>query len=521
MSPRAYSFLPALFGIHQRLLMMAWLGIVGSPLLADDHEKTGSSDSVGQLLICYCSDCHAGPTPEANILLDQPLQTLGTASHMARMERALKAVQSGQMPPEEVVDLGSAERLALSGEIKALLFQSATAARRLRPSAGNRRMTRDEYNFTMQQLFGINAEFSDLLPADALSADGYRNDIDRTALSSFHLEAYLASARRAVQRYVQLDSAKREKRSLSAEDLRYAIEFEDLYYSTADRYQGLERAPRPMSLDEFRASRQLSIDKPPRFTDPLSPRLPGAYSDDEMLRAAIPKLHQQYVAYPERLPVGELIVRVRAAGTPDRFGRFPMMRVEAGITLGDGCSIDSRSLGVREVRAALDQPATYEFRFRLEDLPAKGDLKNDDWVDRLSIFDLSQIFISNTTPDSEAIFARGRGAYATPKKGSEAIAESLDTMRERQTCFLYLDRLEVEMLPGVGKGNQSDRWQLAAHSESTEATPANSAVPTLRKQLRDFMSQAFRRPVSEQEVASKLGLFQRFREQGMSPQESL
>ncbi|MEM8733206.1 MAG: DUF1592 domain-containing protein, partial [Planctomycetota bacterium] len=63
--------------------------------------------------------------------------------------------------------------------------------------------------------------------------------------------------------------------------------------------------------------------------------------------------------------------------------------------------------------------------------------------------------------------------------------------------------------------------QLSAHSESTEATPANSAVPTLRKQLRDFMSQAFRRPASEQEVTSKLGLFQGFREQGMSPQESL
>lgn len=444
---------------------------------------------------------------------------------MRLIERALDAVQSGQMPPEDAVELTADERQALVRELQDILTQSATTSRQSWAASRNRRLTRDEYNYTMQHIFGIDAEFSDLLPTDALSAEGYRNDIQRSDLTGLHLEACLASARRGVKRYVQFiphaaseDTKAEQAAPVSASGgLYYAIEFEDLFYSTADRYTGLERAPQPISRKEFLDRREQSLSQAAKYTDPLSPRVSGAYSDDEMLRPAIPKLHQQYVAYPKRLPVGELIVRVRAAGSVDRFGRPPMMRVEAGITLGDGCSIDKRVLGDVEVRADLEHPQTFEFRIRLEDLPAKGDLTGDEWVDRLSIFDLNQIFISNITADSQAIFDKGRGAYATPEAGSEAIADSLETMLKRRTNFLYLDRIEIEMLPGAGGDNRDYRWRF----DETVRKDGTHAFVELESQLGGFLRAAFRRRVTDKEVQSKIRLFRSFCKQGMSPRASL
>ena len=149
----------------------------------------------------------------------------------------------------------------------------------------------------------------------------------------------------AVRRYVQFGP-------LPPKRLSYHIEFEDLFYSTADRYGSRKRAPTPLKHGDTSAERDKQVVGTPVYVDPLSPRRPGAFSNDEKFRAAIPKLHQQYVALPERLPVGELIIRIRAAGTPGRKGRYPRLRVEAGIALGDGCSLDKRLLGEADVHCS-------------------------------------------------------------------------------------------------------------------------------------------------------------------------
>ena len=209
-----------------------------------------------------------------------------------------------------------------------------------------------------------------------------------------------------------------------------------------------------------------------------------------------------------------MIVRVKAAGAPDRKGRYPRMRVEAGITLGDGCSIDKRLLGEADVAAPLDSPKTFEFRVRLEDVPTKGQLDQKTYVDRLSVFDLDQIFISNMTCDSRAIFALGRGGYSDPEKGSRKIAKHLQQLKADQTTLLYLDSIEIEMLPGVGSENAAYRWQI----DQVDAQDQQSAAQTFVKR---FMRAAYRRPVDSREVANKMTLFGNLKKQGYSFDESL
>ncbi|WP_182865581.1 DUF1592 domain-containing protein [Rhodopirellula sp. JC639] len=472
--------------------------------------RSVADDTLGSLLEHHCQQCHGADAPEANLRLDNLDFSLAPDSteHSAvgkLLARVYNAVDSGQMPPEDAEPLAISSRRQLLRLLRNRLLE---VAKHSPEPAPHRRLTTEEYNFTLKALFDVDAEFADLLPADPISESGYRNARSQLGLSSLQVEAYLDSARRAVQRYV---------RSGPIEDdvIRYHIEFEDLYYATGDRYGTRKRAPVAIDRETMLARRERNLAQTPAYVDPLGPKRPGAHSDDEKLRAAIPKLNQQYVAIPRRLPTGEMVVRVRAAGAADRNGRFPRMRVEAGITLGDGCSIDKRLLGETDVTAPRDAPAVYEFRIRLEDVPTKGPQRQEETFDRLSVFDMDQIFISNVSSDPHAVFALGRGGYANPEIGSQRIADAIRTMDQDGVNFLMLDCMEIEMFPGHSESKPSYRWQIPG-------VAANQDEATIAEQpLAEFMRQAYRRPVTADEVAQKLKLFRSLRTQGYSFDDSV
>lgn len=468
---------------------------------ADANEPTR------QLLSEYCFDCHGADVQEGNVRLDALSLSASSIQLGNTLERILNVVRRGKMPPEDAAPPSAEQRSRLVDGLEQHLDRLAKELKPSLPRSRNRRLTVEEYNYTMQSLFGVSAEFGDMLPADPLAATGYSNDNARLGMSSLQIEAYLESARRAVRRYVQLEQSDHTA-------IRYHIELKSLYYATGDRYGSRERAPEPIDHETFRSRRADSAASPPRYTTPLGPKLPGAYSEQESMRAAIPKLHQQYVALPRRLPVGEMIVRVRAAGTPDRHGRYPRIRVEAGTAQGDGCSLNKRVLGEADVMAPRQRPATLEFRIRLEDVPSKGALNEETSFDRLSVFDMDHIYLSNVTHDELAIFALGPGGYRNLEKGSRETATHIRQLRDRKVSLLHLDAVEVEMFPVTASGN-SPRWQipLAEHPHE-EIKRAESLIGT-------FMRAAYRRPVGTREIDAKLNLFKTLRRQNASYADSV
>ncbi|MEM9585736.1 MAG: DUF1592 domain-containing protein [Planctomycetota bacterium] len=489
---------------HATIILVVVAATVAAPPIAAVSSDSTASVPSG-LLHRYCVDCHGADTAEANVRLD----SIDLQSERQRVGDTLKkifeVVRSGEMPPEDAELPSELERSQLVQWADEGLHRLADQSRRSGQWTRTRRLTVEEYNFTLQSLFGVDATFNQFLPADPISTTGFRNESKLLGLSSLQLEAYLDSARQAVNRYVRFDDEVPKR-------LQYHIELEDLFYSTADRYAGRQNAPQPIDRATFVAQRDNSSSSPPRYTDPLGPTPPGAHSAIEQLRPAIPKLHQQYIALPRRLAVGEMIVRVRAAGSADRDGRFPRLRVEAGITLGDGCSIDKRLLGEVDVKAPLDAPEAYEFRIRLEDVPTKGPRTDEDSFDRLSVFDMDQLFISNATCDDHAIFGLGRGGYSSPTEGSAAIAESLEQMKGQGACFLHLDCVDIEMHSGVGKSNHPYRWTVQHSATSGQSQDESS---TFAAMLVRFMREAYRRPVSAQERRAKVELFEQLRGQGL------
>lgn len=446
-----------------------------------------------------CSQCHSGDEPDGGIEIG-PERTLAALAG-PELDQVYKAIVDHRMPPADFADLNSQERTELVATVVAE-FRS----RGLRSAIhAARRMTSLEFQNSLREILGVEAEFRNGLPSDPVSAAGYSNSTRLLTFSSLRMEAYLDAARDAVDRYVDWNRP-------VPEPLRYHIEFEDLFYANGDRYKSRELAPSPItgpweSLSHQRQTGDSNLST--QYGPPLGPSLPGAFSDDEQLRAAIPKLNQQYVALKTRLSDGEILVSVRASGTKDRLGRYPRMRVEAGITLGDGCSMDKRVLGEVDVIAPMNAPAVYRFKARLEDLPTKGQQQNGSTFDRLSVFDMDQIFISNITPDEEAVFDKGPGGYSNPQQGVAKTKDAIGAMREAGTCFLHLDCLQIEMFPGAGASPKALRWKTPTYVSSS-----SEFEQSLSQFIRKFMVAAYRRPVEKAELQNRLELFDRLQSQG-------
>lgn len=477
---------------------------------ADAAGEDTDSQAVATLMQRYCFDCHAADTQEAGLRFD----TLDFSFENERDHEILQAVwtaaESGAMPPEEANGPSRDERQFLTTWLARRLGETAAARRRSGHWTRNRRLTVEEYNYTMQSLFGVDAQFASSLPPDPISRDGYRNDSELLTITPLQMECYLDAARQAVARYVPFGQTYEQP-------LRYHVEFEELYYTTADRYGTREQAPQPVAQDQFAARRAANSASPSRFVGPLTAIPPGPFPTAEELRAAIPKLHQQFIAFPACTTVGEMIIRIRAAATPDRYGRYPRMRVESGITLGDGDSMDTRVLGEIDVTAPLDEPAVYEFRIRVEDVPSKGPLSDEQIYDRLSVFDMVQVFISNVTRDPEAIYALGRGGVAASDATSRRVKAPLEQMAAAGVNALYLDCIELEMLPGLTRDGAYP-WTVDAAVSAQGLDEQSVYVADL---LNRFMQRAYRRPPSPEEVAHKVELFASLRQRGFSFEESL
>ena len=155
----------------------------------------GSSPSSGapsrELLDRYCVSCHNERLKTADLLLDKvQLDDVGT--HGAVLEKVVRKLRSGQMPPEgrPKPDAVTLERF-VSGLERAL-----DRAASLAPNPGrvaSRRLNRVEYVNTIQDLLGLEIDGGELLPSD-MAGFGFDNNADVLSITPALMARYSAAA---------------------------------------------------------------------------------------------------------------------------------------------------------------------------------------------------------------------------------------------------------------------------------------------------------------------------------------
>jgi hypothetical protein len=91
-------------------------------------------------------------------------------------------------------------------------------------------------------------------------------------------------------------------------------------------------------------------------------------------------------------------------------------------------------------------------------------------------------------------------------------------MSDGGTNFLFLDSLQIEMVPGGDANNRPYRWQVPTLESPVEPL---QEIAIARELLSRFMRKAYRRPIAPIEVDTKLELFEDLRRSEYSFEDSL
>ena len=145
----------------------------------------------------HCFACHGDKKQKGDLRLDtlDPDIVRGTSGE--RWHDALNKINLGEMPPEEEPSMTASERRKITDWITQRLKAAADIRRNAGGQAVLRRLNRTEYQYTMTDLLGLEMNYSENLPSDASSPEGFKNNGASLGMAALQIETSLQTARRA------------------------------------------------------------------------------------------------------------------------------------------------------------------------------------------------------------------------------------------------------------------------------------------------------------------------------------
>jgi hypothetical protein len=175
--------------------------------------KTGEKvdDGVREFFQRYCVDCHGADAQEADFRVDQ-LQVSKTTTDAESWQLVLDNLNLGEMPPEDQRQPELAEVERVTTWIVAELRRARRVLSGDRGEVVLRRLNRTEYEYTIEDLFGVRGDFTSGFPADAI-VEGFDNNGAGLMLSAEQIEAYLRAAEEVLDRAIQTSPRPETKKS--------------------------------------------------------------------------------------------------------------------------------------------------------------------------------------------------------------------------------------------------------------------------------------------------------------------
>jgi hypothetical protein len=180
-----------------RLTTISALLFTSLPIFADDFARTAQP-----LLEKYCYECHANGKEKGGIDV-APLNSTEDAFRHHRFLKSLEEqIRNKDMPPEEDTDTlpTEAERAALLKELSAVETKLKTGNFPRNPGRTTiRRLNRNEYNYTVRDIFGVNYFPGRDFPADGAGGEGFDNVGDALFVPPVLMEKYFEASRRIIE----------------------------------------------------------------------------------------------------------------------------------------------------------------------------------------------------------------------------------------------------------------------------------------------------------------------------------
>jgi hypothetical protein len=192
--------------MRQFILFLLLIHLPPGITLADDAAKT-FQQRVSPILKAACTNCHGGSSPEAGLGLggNPTIDELSTSYH--HWFKVADQVEIETMPPEGEGTLDAKDKQTLLGWIRGDLTNLLVARQRKEGRSKLRRLSRNEYANTVQDIFGIRPPVKKLMPGDG-RVDGYDRVSTALPFSTAVTEGQLAIAELIVDKMLQVPEGK-------------------------------------------------------------------------------------------------------------------------------------------------------------------------------------------------------------------------------------------------------------------------------------------------------------------------
>lgn len=469
-----------------------------SPAFSDEYAADEATYrlTISPFLVKYCNDCHSGDKPDGNF----DIATTVSADVLSRDGRSnwmeiLNVLGGHEMPPKESEQPTADEMAKVTDWARAELMRAEKFMKS--NVVVLRRLNRDEYQRTIRDLCGVDYDVSHF-PQDA-SAGGFDNNGRALTVSPMQIELYLESARDI------LDHALVENPLPAGrpETIRWRFEVDE-----GDGDSHRVEIPNPFG------------DRPQR------PIVHGAQNPVENGFKVIH--HNSWNKNPNvrdfRLPVeGDYIVRVRAAGrVPNRDD----VVAAAERILANRFKEQMERSPDRERwhREAMERDLEHYRTNRMYDYgPPRLKLVQNmagqpSVVDRYDVTakeDAPAVYETRVKATTQKIGFTVEYDYRIPRELENFWCQGHDSFARPE---LLVDWIEVE-------GPIYDDWPPSSHTTVLgpyqRVRNDSDAKEYVEGVLGQFMRRAYRRPVTSDEVAEKVAIYESARKTSDSPLAAL
>ncbi len=444
-----------------------------------------------------CVQCHGGELKEGNIRVDTLDPNLLQGKDVAWWLEVQAVLSKGEMPPPDEVEMTDADRGAVVNWLSRELQNASSVRRATGGHSSFRRMTRYEYNYALQDILGLPFDFARDLPPEPASADGFQNSSEMLHMSVVQFETYRELARKALKRATVRGerppvlywgaTMKDASRFEWPKQLEQLEKLKEKFKDDAEKQkQEVDRLTETFNKPHGNTYyRDLSSGRTARATwayygakyafKPTAslPEFPA--STDHV--AVIPhgRNHGLIVELGNRVPdEGIMRVRVWASRASAEETRIPSMQLEFGWRASnEGRAILRVSTEDVRVEATPDEPRIYEWNIPLGEIYPRNSVRK-------------------TSP---------MGAMPNPSEYIRLVNSSASQGDIR------LDYVEVA-------APVYDQWPPQSHKRIfIDSANREDESAYAREVLSVFMSRAWRRAITGDEIDQKLRLFNAMRDQ--------
>ncbi|GAB5403198.1 MAG: hypothetical protein Aurels2KO_14290 [Aureliella sp.] len=172
--------------------------------------------SVVPLLRTFCFDCHSNDASYGELNLEQLIEQKPLVVNRKRWINVIEQTKNRVMPPEDGVQPGESEREALVLSLHNMIHNFDYKGIDNPGFEATRRLTHEEYDNTVSDLFGVEVEIATRFPKELAGTSGFNNSGNTLFVQPLLLERYLTAADEIVSELLpDVASNPRQRKALS------------------------------------------------------------------------------------------------------------------------------------------------------------------------------------------------------------------------------------------------------------------------------------------------------------------